>query len=68
MVEEAREQAIRERAYAIWEQHGRPDGRCLEHWSQAETEIGIGQEVPTMPKVKPKARPTGSAKRRRLSQ
>jgi hypothetical protein len=26
----------RERAYAIWEQEGRPDGRHLDHWEQAE--------------------------------
>ena len=31
---------IRERAYAIWEQDGRPEGRSLAHWSQAEAEIG----------------------------
>jgi hypothetical protein len=35
-----REQIIRERAYAIWEQDGCPEGRCLAHWSQAEAEIG----------------------------
>jgi len=38
----AREQAIRERAYAIWEEEGRPEGRDLEHWLQAETEIDSG--------------------------
>jgi Protein of unknown function (DUF2934) len=26
-----REQDIRERAYAIWEQEGRPDGNALDH-------------------------------------
>jgi len=40
-----REQAIRERAYAIWEQDGRPEGRNLAHWSQAEVEIGTEQVV-----------------------
>ena len=40
-----REQAIRERAYAIWEQDGRPEGRSLAHWSQAEVEIGTEQVV-----------------------
>ena len=40
-----REQAIRERAYAIWEQDGRPEGRSLAHWSQAEVEIGTDQVV-----------------------
>lgn len=34
-----REQAIRERAYAIWEEEGRPDGRDLDHWRRAEQEI-----------------------------
>lgn len=26
----------RERAYALWEQAGRPEGRHLDHWQQAE--------------------------------
>jgi hypothetical protein len=33
------EQRIRERAYFIWEQEGRPDGRGLDHWLQAEYAI-----------------------------
>lgn len=32
------EQAIREHAYAIWEEEGRPDERALDNWLQAETE------------------------------
>jgi hypothetical protein len=31
--------AIRERAYAIWEEEGRPDGRDWEHWYRAMQEI-----------------------------
>ena len=31
----ASEQAIRERAYFLWEQNGRPTGRDLEFWSHA---------------------------------
>ena len=34
-----KEQAIGERAYAIWEGEGRPDGKDLDHWLRAETEI-----------------------------
>lgn len=34
-----REQRIRERAHAIWEREGRPDGREREHWEQAAAEI-----------------------------
>jgi hypothetical protein len=36
-----RKQAIRERAYAIWEQEGRPDGKDLDHWLGAEAETAI---------------------------
>lgn len=32
-------QAIGSRAHEIWEQHGRPAGRDLEFWLQAESEI-----------------------------
>ena len=34
------EAVIRERAYAIWEQEGRPDGREWDHWTRAAVEIG----------------------------
>ena len=30
---------IRERAHAIWESEGRPEGRDREHWDRAEREI-----------------------------
>jgi hypothetical protein len=33
-----REQDQRERAYRIWENEGRPEGRHAEHWQQAEDE------------------------------
>jgi hypothetical protein len=36
---EQKEQAIRERAYAIWKEEGCPDGKDLEHWLRAEAEI-----------------------------
>ena len=31
--------AIRERAYLIWEREGRPHGRDFEHWVRAEVEL-----------------------------
>jgi hypothetical protein len=34
-----KEQALRERAYAIWEREGRPDGKDMDHWLRAETEL-----------------------------
>ncbi|MEF0941214.1 DUF2934 domain-containing protein [Rhizobium sp. BR 362] len=33
------EKEIRERAYAIWENEGRQEGRHLEHWERAERQI-----------------------------
>ena len=33
------EATVRERAYAIWEEEGRPDGRALDHWERAYQEI-----------------------------
>jgi hypothetical protein len=31
----------RDRAYAIWEQEGRPEGRAMEHWLAAEAELAM---------------------------
>jgi hypothetical protein len=36
-INESRDTA--ERAYRIWEQAGRPDGKALEYWLQAEAEL-----------------------------
>jgi hypothetical protein len=45
-----REQAIRERAYALWEADGRPEGRDLDYWRKAEQEFAelsvAGEEDP----------------------
>ena len=38
-----REQKIRERAYEIWDREGRPLGRELEHWMQAQRDIDQGE-------------------------
>ena len=34
-----REHLIRERAYAIWQAEGTPEGRDQEHWARAEREV-----------------------------
>jgi hypothetical protein len=39
-----REQAIRERAYAMWEDEGRPDGKDLDHWYRDDAEIDSSGE------------------------
>ena len=33
------EQAIRERAYSLWIEHGCPDGNAEEHWLAAQREV-----------------------------
>jgi hypothetical protein len=33
--------AVRERAYAIWEREGRPEGQHESHWKQALVELGL---------------------------
>ncbi|MDA5632600.1 MULTISPECIES: DUF2934 domain-containing protein [Rhizobium/Agrobacterium group] len=37
-----REAAIREKARAIWEKEGRPDGHHERHWIEAEREVSAG--------------------------
>jgi hypothetical protein len=37
------------RAYALWEEAGRPDGRELEFWSQAEAELAAESKAPKPP-------------------
>jgi len=36
-----REQRIRERAYQLWEEGGRPDGEASNHWHRANEGIAI---------------------------
>jgi DUF2934 family protein len=37
------EEDIRARAYAIWEDEGRPEGKHLEHWGRAKDEVAAPQ-------------------------
>jgi len=37
---------IRERAHAIWEAQGHPEGLADEHWAQAEAEIAALDVTP----------------------
>ncbi|MBI1220948.1 MAG: DUF2934 domain-containing protein [Rhodobacteraceae bacterium] len=36
---EALRKTVEQRAYALWEAEGKPDGRDADHWRQAESEI-----------------------------
>ena len=41
----AREQRIRERAYHLWEQDGRPHGRDQEYWERARELVAIEESA-----------------------
>jgi hypothetical protein len=41
------EQAIRARAYALWQQAGSPEGRALEFWRHAEAEAAPRKAPPS---------------------
>ena len=51
--------AIRLRAYALWERDGRPDGQHETHWKQALAELGLLDPVEAMG-----TKPNGPKKRR----
>ena len=44
---EPHEHRIRDRAYAIWEEEGQPEGRALNHWLRAKWEIEQGHKTGT---------------------
>jgi hypothetical protein len=53
---------IRERAYALWEQEGRPEGREWDHWVRAAGElVSNDDEAPAAP-VKAAAKKPAKAK------
>lgn len=56
-----REELIRRRAYAIWEQEGRPDGQHQRHWEQAAREMN-GPEMQAPEMQGPETQRDGSAR------
>jgi hypothetical protein len=52
MTDTVDEQEVRQRAYRLWEQHGRPSGRDNEFWFRAEREVqqGEGEAVESAPR------------------
>ena len=58
-----RESRIRERAYALWEEAGRPEGEHDAHWTAAEREIEKGggeiegDDLPNLGALREAARP-----------
>jgi hypothetical protein len=60
---------IRERAYAIWESQGRPEGRDKENWDQAARELAnsIAAPEPAKRKAVRSAAPTVAAAKKKTS-
>jgi hypothetical protein len=54
-VNDNRQERIRRRAHAIWEQAGRPDGAHQQHWDQAAAEIDGEESRPKAKTARPKA-------------
>ena len=65
---------IRERAYWLWEEEGRPEGRELDHWDRASREIAgraaaitVRAEAASVSrKEKPRQTPAKTRPRKRL--
>jgi len=58
-VTDDRHERIRQRAHAIWEKAGRPEGAHQQHWDQATAEI---DGAAAKPKAKPAAKKPAAAK------
>ncbi len=68
---ETQEQWIKKRAYALWEEEGRPSGRDFAHWEQALAERRAlegsaasvdGKEVKTRKRAASSPKTNGAAK------
>ena len=55
------EEKVKSRAYAIWEDEGRPEGKHLEHWERARREAGASKPTPA-PAAAPQAAPRRNGK------
>lgn len=55
----ADEAAIREQAYYLWEQDGRPDGRAAEYWLKAVNVVAANEPKPAR-KAAPKTKVAAS--------
>jgi hypothetical protein len=43
-MDEERQRRVRERAYALWEREGRPEGQAERNWLEAEVELRDEQD------------------------
>jgi hypothetical protein len=59
-----REERQRERAYAIWEREGRPEGGAERHWAEAEEELRAEEQGMSDPSAAPAAPESASGPER----
>jgi len=60
-VTDDKQERIRQRAHAIWEQAGRPEGAHQRHWDQASSEIEA-EGTGSRPKAKARSKQAPAAK------
>ena len=58
------ENRIRERAYEIWEEEGRPEGREAQHWQQAAAETADAQRENREAIARSSAKPAGTTRKK----
>lgn len=58
-LDEAREARIRERAYLLWEEEGRPHGRDVDYWERARELVGMEESMGSGLKQEARRGPTG---------
>lgn len=69
MARKSKLEKIRDKAYALWENQGRPEGRHEDHWREAEAAVkkeltkGSATDKPKSAKTPPKAQPRKAPKR-----
>jgi hypothetical protein len=55
---EITEDDIKQRAHELWEQAGRPEGKELDFWLQAERELGVDKPTTgSSPEAEPRDKP-----------
>jgi hypothetical protein len=59
--EDAMETRIRDRAYQLWEQEGRPEGRAEEFWHRARADVSAVDTAGAEPSPQDVAGETGAA-------
>jgi hypothetical protein len=56
------EATIRERAYLLWEQEGKPEGRETEFWMRAEAAVTDSSQLQTLTEMPPRTARAKEAK------